>query len=293
MWRAYGSGVPPRRSNARLVEVVRDEPSLAMQVRVSALLGVRRGRGESRRIDERGVERARVPRDHPEVLPDGADRARVRVCELGTERVDPSRRVGVPEHALVGCRHDERRGVAGEPVDERVDRRRVRPTPRRAICLDRRARDDRPARRERRRLGLVRGRDEEAAAGDRAVRLARGWRAKRLVSERAKPRERVGEGLERDGVRTCGAPRGRGEGVALVIGPLEPPRRRVQRGERHLAARRHAIAVREEIREELRVRALGVDVGVVQEPGARVQQLDVRADGVRLRCEGDVPLSRA
>jgi hypothetical protein len=271
----------------RLVEIVGDQPPLAMEIAVAALVGVRRRRGEARRVGQGSVEGARVAGDHREVVGDRLHRDAIRPVELAAERAHRIRPLRVPDDPPVARRDQERRHGGREPVAE-PDGGRTGSAPRRAVRLERAARLRGPARDQRRRLGLERARHEEPRPRDRPVRGHDGERPERFVTQLAEPSDRAGERAEGGGIGPRGTLRGRSERLALVVRPFEPPGGGVDRGGRHLAAHRHAIAVREQVGGELGVGEGRVEVALVERPRAAVQELHVGPDGEGVADQRDV-----
>jgi hypothetical protein len=93
------------------------------------------------------------------------------------------------------------------------------------------------------------------------------------VREPPEPVRGLGRGAQRLGVGPGGGRRGAGVRASLLLGTLEPPGRRLERGARHLAGVRHAIEEHEEVRDQLGMRARRVEVASVERPGAGVEEL--------------------
>ena len=117
------------------------------------------------------------------------------------------------------------------------------------------------------------------------------WR-ERLVTQAPEPGKGVRDGAKAARVRPGGASRRRRECGALRVVALEPPGGVVEGREGHFTGERHAVAVREDVRAELRVRAPRIEIAAVDGPGAGVEELRVRPYTLRVGDDGDVADAR-
>ena len=204
-----------------------------------------------------------------------------RLAGLAAQSVQRGRRIRVPDDRAVAGGDEERRRLAlratrdNRAIASGSGRRQAR-----VIGVERAARRRAPTLRpgargsSSRRRGTSRpvpgNRRAAGSASARRARASRGAAGGATGSAVATARTPAASGRVR-------ARRGGGEGGALLVAALEPPGRAVHGGQRHLAGERHAVAVGQEVRDELGVRASRIEVAVVERPGARVEQLRRRA----------------
>ena len=147
-----------------LVEIVGDQPALAMHPGVAALLrfGGRHRQGVGR--DERGEEGPRVTSDRADVVTDRDNGRRVAALERSAERAHALGMLRVPDDAAA-LGHEERRNVASEPFREIAERAVRSGLPRRPVDVDRLLRGRGPRIDEAARLALERLRHEQTGPG--------------------------------------------------------------------------------------------------------------------------------
>jgi hypothetical protein len=219
-------------------------------------------------------------------------RDRIGVLEEAPHRAHAVGRIRIP-HDAAALRHDQERRRRGcEPLATARDERGIGPPPARVVAADRRRRHVLPACDQGRRLRLDVHRHEETRVRHGARTHRRGWRGEVGMMQTAEPRHGRRHGDVGGSIGPRRSRRGVGEGVAFVVGPLEPPGRRLDAGGRNVTATRHAVPERQQVRQQLGMRRRGVQIAGVDEPGARVQQLHVRPHALGLHRDGDVAPAR-